>query len=152
MKLILNIETIQRLAREKEIENAKFRQFLLSQNSNDIDALVHKINDVISAQIDCVECGYCCQNMRPIASDEVLLNFVDPENLEKYKYAMSFACKHLDGKKCTIYNDRFDECKMFPYLYRNDFISRLAGVFRNYEFCPIVFNVVEQLKRETFEK
>lgn len=151
MKLILNIETIQRLAREKEIENAKFRQFLLSQNSNNIDALVHKINDAISAQIDCVECGYCCQNMRPIASDEVLLNFVDPENLEKYKYAMSFACKHLDGKKCTIYKDRFEECKMFPYLYRNDFISRLAGVFRNYEFCPIVFNVVEQLKRELFE-
>ncbi len=152
MKLILNIEEIQRIAREKEIENAKFRQFLLSQKSNDIDALVHKINDIIAPQIDCVECGYCCQNMRPIASVEVLLNYVDPENLEKYRYAISFACKHLDGKKCTIYNDRFEECKMFPYLYRNDFISRLAGVFRNYEFCPIVFNVVEQLKRETFEK
>jgi hypothetical protein len=152
MRLEKNIEKIQRFAQEKHDENEAFRRFLQAQNPDLIDELVHKLNDRIAAQIDCLECGYCCQNLRPIAADEVLLNFVEPKNLAKYKYADSFACKHLDGKKCTIYTNRFEECKMFPYLYRNDFLSRLSGIFGNYEFCPIVFNVVEQLKLELFKK
>ena len=146
MKLERNIEKILRIALEKREENKTFRQLLQKQNANYVDALVNQLNDTIAAQIDCLECGNCCHNIRPIASDKVLINYVEPENIEKYKYSMGFACKNLDGNKCIIYSERYDECRMFPYLYRADFVLRLPGVLQNYEICPIVFNVVEQLK------
>lgn len=146
MELEKHINKIQDIAVKKRKENKLFRSFLQTQNSNEIDSLVHALSETITSRINCLECGNCCQNIRPVASEEDLKNFVEPEDVEKLKYSMGFTCKNLEGKKCTIYQDRFDECRLFPYLDRDEFVSRIPGVLQNYEICPIVFNVVEQLK------
>lgn len=62
-------------------------------------------------------------------------------------------CPFLSDKKCSVYEHRFEGCKEFPALHLPHFKKRLFTTFMHYERCPIIFNVVEQLKDEmSFER
>ena len=148
MQLEINLKRIQQITKEKEAENLSFHSFLKEQDSDKVDAIVHRLDKELTPQISCLECGNCCMNLRPIATNEVLRRYVAEKDIEDVKYAMSFACSHLDGKKCSIYLDRYDECKSYPYLDKTGFVTRYLGMLQNYEICPIVFNVMEHLKVE----
>jgi Fe-S-cluster containining protein len=58
-------------------------------------------------------------------------------------------CHFLTEKKCSIYENRFNECREFPHLHKPNFNDRLFGTLIHYSICPIIYNVVEQLKIET---
>jgi|LGVF01.1.fsa_nt_gb hypothetical protein len=148
MQLETNIKNIQKIAKLKENENLSFHNFLKGQDSDKIDAIVHRLNEEVTPQIDCLECGNCCMNLRPIATNEEVGKYAEEKDIEDVKYLMSFPCKYLDDKKCTIYLDRYEECRSYPYLDKNKFVTRINGVLQNYEMCPIVFNVFELLKIE----
>ncbi len=148
MELVINLEELHKLVKEKKKENKSFRTFLESQDPVKIDKIVQGLDKEISPKIDCVECGYCCHNLRPVATDDELLKYLEPDKLEEFRYAEGIVCKNLDGNVCTIYPDRHFECRAFPYLDRDDFVKRIIGVLNNYEICPIVYNVVEGLKIE----
>ena len=146
MILETNVDKIRQKAFDRNDENKLFRDFLQSQDSNEIDALVNALNAQITPLISCVECGACCNQVRPIATDEEMLKFVDEDKIDELRYEPGIVCKYLNGKKCSIYADRYEHCKLFPYLDQVGFVKRISGVLFNYELCPIVFNVVEQLK------
>ncbi|MDR0866741.1 MAG: YkgJ family cysteine cluster protein [Candidatus Symbiothrix sp.] len=57
-------------------------------------------------------------------------------------------CRYLNGKICSIYEERPNECRSYPNTHKSGFISRTWGMIENYEICPIVFNVMEGLKYE----
>ena len=66
---------------------------------------------------------------------------------ETGKYiTQSLPCPFLDGNLCSIYEVRPAVCADYPHLHRN-FRSRLWQVIDNAETCPIVYNVVERLKK-----
>jgi Fe-S-cluster containining protein len=65
----------------------------------------------------------------------------------------SIPCHFLSENKCTVYEHRFEGCKEFPALHLPGFKKRAFTTFMHYERCPIIFNVVEQLKeRLHFQK
>ena len=160
MQTDLNI--IAELADEREEENYAFRSFLKTKDSTQIDSIVHKLNEEISAAINCTTCGNCCSKLM-ISITEKEKNFFgkhfdlpQPEAEEKYlSTAMdgnaimcNMPCVFLNEKKCSVYEDRFTDCREFPHLHQEGFTSRLFSVIRSYAMCPIVFNVVEELKDE----
>lgn len=148
MKLELNLKTIKLTAEQKKQENNSFATYLKVQDSKKVDAIMHKLDKKITPKIDCLDCGNCCNNLRPPANNEILKQFVEPENIEKYKYLREFSCKNLDGNACKVYENRPLECQEFPYLHRDKFVARTHELLQNYEICPIVFNVLEHLKIE----
>ncbi len=148
MTLETNLKKIQEIALQKREHNQAFRIFLEGQESDQIDDIVLRLNKEITPQIDCTACGNCCTKLRPIASVEVLKQFVDLDKIEEVKYAMSITCKHVKNKKCTQYLDRPEECRLYPYMDRDQFVSRIVGILQNYEICPIVYNICEHLKVE----
>ncbi len=163
MNLIGNIEfdlvKIQEHGRLREDENFEFRKYLKGQNSDKIDNLVHKLNHEISDRIDCAYCGNCCVKLKPCITDKDLYRLsqrldITPEQImnnyietgEGEQYFKNLPCSFLKEKKCTIYNDRPEDCKSFPHLHKKDLTTRLLGAIENYSICPIVFNVFEGLK------
>jgi hypothetical protein len=148
MKLEINLKNIEQIAKLKEDENISFRSYLKVQDSEKVDEIVHRLYEEIAPQIDCLNCGNCCLNLRPIATDKVLSLFVEPKDIEAFKYLKSFPCKNLCDKKCTVYSVRPEECRSYPYLHKDEFVTRTYGALQNYEICPIVFNVFELLKKE----
>ena len=148
MSLEINLKKIAQIAIEKQKENILFGNFLKTQNSKTVDEIVHQLDLEITPKIDCLACGNCCRNLRPIATEEAMRPFVEQKNMEAYKYLKGFACKNLDCNSCTIYKDRPEECRQYPYLHRNQFVDRTPELLQNYEVCPIIFNVLEELKKK----
>jgi len=159
--LELNIKVIFSEGKQKEKENFRFRSFMKGQDSKLIDKIVHKLYNEILSQIDCQECGNCCQSLRPllaskeikylsdlenISTKEYIARFVEEDEFGKLKCLKDCPCRYLEGKNCSIYKQRPEECVSYPFLHKAEFVSRTLSAIDNYEICPIVYNVFEQLK------
>ncbi|TKG94243.1 YkgJ family cysteine cluster protein [Puteibacter caeruleilacunae] len=148
MRLEKDLQNIAQIAKQKEKENVAFRNYLVKQDIDKVGEIVQRLNRKIAPLIDCCECGNCCMNLRPIATDEEMSKFLNPEDIESCRYAMGFKCKYLENKKCTNYQNRPEECRAYPPLDKEEFKDNIYSSFFNYGICPIVFNVVECLKVE----
>lgn len=163
-KLITDIETIARMSEQNEDENIDFRCFLkgdLDWSDKRLDALVHKILKSVASGIDCTKCANCCRSTSTgLLPDEierlaVRLGLSIQEFEDKYittgdfhneKMIAEIPCPFLNDCTCTVYEDRPSACKEYPHIQKDGFLSRSLSVLGNAEICPIVFNVLEQLK------
>lgn len=148
---------------ERQRENEQFRSFLKNQDSLDIDKKVHALNEKISAAIDCTDCGNCCRSfMINVTAEEMQKVATSTQaNIEDFKkkhieespggimVMNTIPCAFLSENKCTIYENRFNECREFPHLDKPHVTNRLFGLLQYYAVCPIIFNVIEALKADT---
>ena len=130
----------------------------------ELDAIVHGLFREISAEIDCRSCGNCCRKISPVLDQEDIEKLsmgqgISPEDVKRQflMYDDDFSeglifnempCPFLKGNQCSSYEFRPEACRSFPHLHKDEFVSRLMGVVQNYEICPVVFNVYEQLKKK----
>jgi len=155
-----NLNTIAEYAEEREEENIHFRSWLKQKDSKQLDRLVHEINNEVSAAIDCTQCGNCCKSLViNVEKEDAIacakgLNLPTEEFVKKYietseegnYFISAIPCHFFADKKCTIYEHRFTSCREFPYLHKEGFQSRLLSTLMHYGTCPIVYNVLEELK------
>lgn len=163
MPLQTSLTAIAAFAKEKETENLQFIDQLKQMNSEEVDAAVYELNQSIEQQIDCTQCGNCCKTlMVNITSEEadkaaahlqVSRKAFDEAYVEKGSHQLMIInrmpCHFLKGTSCSIYEHRFAGCREFPALHLPRFTDRLFTVMMHYDRCPIIFNVVEVLKKET---
>jgi len=166
MKIITDLQYIKEMAKERDEENWEFRAFLkqLGKAPKEMDATVHAITDQVTSQIDCTRCANCCKQSRPVLDQEDITKFAlglkvgvsefqeqyisqDKENKTKYIFN-ELPCSFLKNDQCSNYDCRPKDCRSYPHLHKKGFTSKLLGYIANYEICPIVFNVYEQLKIE----
>lgn len=166
MRMLIDLERIKEMAKEREEENWEFRVLLkqLDMAPKEIDAIVHGIADEVTSQIDCTKCANCCKQIWPVLDKDDISKFAlglktdasefqeqylsrDEENSSKYRFN-EIPCPFLKNNQCSNYSCRPEDCRSFPHLHKKDFVSRLWGVVENYAICPIVFNVYERLKSE----
>jgi len=50
---------------------------------------------------------------------------------------------------CSVYEDRPANCSGYPYLYGPGFTSRTLAMIERTFTCPIVYGVMEELKKST---
>ena len=157
-----DLQLIAHLADQREEENDYFQSFLASEDAASIDARVFTLQADITPKIDCRQCGNCCKTLmievtQPEADRvaEVLGVESDQfvaENLEKgigQRMIMNaIPCRFLEELSCTIYTDRFSGCREFPALHLPGFTARYFTTRMHYGRCPIIFNVLEALKKE----
>lgn len=160
--MLTDLQAIAALASEKEEENHHFFLSLRHHNGALLDERVHVLNKEVSAAVDCTACGNCCRTLViNITSDEItglaaFLGKTEQETRETYIeeslqgncFINSVPCHFLEDSRCSIYTQRFTECRDFPHLHKPGFRERALGTLGHYGRCPIIFNVVEQLKRE----
>ena len=129
-------------------------------NGDVVDDAVHELNELIAPQVDCTSCGNCCKslmiNVTKTEAENLALQLNTNVTELKKKYIEvssegqmimnTIPCHFLTGTSCSIYENRFTECREFPHLHKDNFSSRLFGTFQYYAMCPIIFNVVEALK------
>lgn len=164
-KLEIDLETIQKLAKQREKENWEFRSFLKGSDypSEKIDEIVHGLVQEVSSRIDCTKCGNCCKTVKPVLTTKDIEKFSEglgitiaqfkEEYLVEDKEEDGFVfkilpCPLLKDTLCSQYAYRPAVCRSFPHLHSKDFVFRLMQAIENYSVCPIVFNVYENLKNE----
>lgn len=168
MQLITDLDEIARLSEFNSEANDEFRTVLrrrlLFSDDTKLDALVHEILAEVAPAIDCRTCANCCLKMcislddqdiervakrLGISAEEFERDHVAADSDYGEKFMPEEPCPLLGGTLCTVYEDRPTVCREFPHLDKDGFRSRLLGVFGSAEICPIVFNVLEELKRRT---
>ena len=164
---ITDLDYLKTYAQNKEEENDRFRNFVKEINSDEVDELVQELDRKISPTISCTDCGNCCKSLMVCLKEKEAdalsghLNHsrekFDATYLEKGSNGMmimnQMPCHFLSNNKCTIYEYRFEGCREFPALHLPQFTRRLFTTFMHYDRCPIIFNVVEQMKDQMdFEK
>ena len=144
----------------KDEENDHFLRSLRNRDILELDKLAHEINAVVSAGIDCTQCGNCCRSLViNVTQQEVVLlagHLKMSLELTKEKYIEesqqgncfinTIPCHFFSDTKCGIYEHRFTECRDFPHLHKPGFKARLPGTLMHYGRCPIIYNVVEEMK------
>ena len=160
LQLETNLETIAAKGLLKEKENDRFVKCLKNMNSDALDKNVADLNKKIEQQVDCTTCGNCCKtlmiNVEEHEADNVT-HFLqikrkdfDEKYIEKSESGKmiinAIPCHFLSKNVCSIYEARFAGCKEFPALHLPHFQKRLFTVFMHYSRCPIIFNVIEELK------
>ena len=166
MVIETDLKHIEEMAAERADDNWEFRTFLkqMDMATEEIDAIVHQITDEVTAQIDCTKCANCCQQIRPVLDKDDIAEFalglkisvsefekkyLEPADDNPSKYAFNkLPCPFLQDNLCSNYECRPKDCRSYPHLHKEDFVSRLWGVVENYSVCPIVFNVYERLKTD----
>lgn len=155
-----DLELIEKLSKRNEDKNWRFRSYLKMQDGKEIDLLVKSIYKSVNKNIDCLTCGNCCRKLLPVISNEDIgrleteFGITDIEIVEKYMQRdeegelrlKGKPCIFLEGNECQIYKSRPNDCRSFPHLHKKGFITRLIGMIEFSGICPIVFNVLEELK------
>ncbi len=159
-KIETNLCAIATKAIDNSKENDEFVTHLQTLNSNEIDIAVFKLEQLITPQIDCTKCGNCCKSLMVNINEEEADNAAtflnksrkdfDELYIEKSEAGKmlinTIPCHFLSNNSCTIYEVRFEGCREFPALHLPHFQKRLFTVFMHYSRCPIIFNVIEELK------
>jgi uncharacterized protein len=158
---------IRKSGEEKEEENIRFRQFLKTRcnlEPDEIDQRVFEITRRVWAGIDCTSCANCCREVKPTFSEEDVgrlsrrlgmerQQFIDTylehleENDENPWQTRTTPCPFLKENLCSVYEDRPADCSGYPYLDRSGFVFRTIGMIDRTFTCPIVYEVLEELKK-----
>lgn len=164
--MAVDLVQIRRLAEEKEDENWRFRQFVKFECDLDeceMDQQVWDATRRVWAGIDCTACSNCCREVKPTFSKEEVnrlalrlgktpFEFIDtylePNGDDDNPWqTRTTPCPFLRDNRCSVYEDRPADCKGYPYLYKPEFSSRTMGMIGRTFMCPIVYEVIEELKR-----
>jgi len=150
----IDLSRIQQLSQEHDDENWKFRSWLKQYAPDDIDGLVRTLSQKYFALIDCTQCANCCRSLHVEFKKSELHTIAKTlgQSIEEFqKESMSEGtvnppCPMLNGKLCSIYENRPGVCRSYPHLEQPEFTSRLIGVIENVAVCPIAFNAFEEPK------
>ena len=165
--MAVNLVQIRQLAEKKEDENLRFRHFLKTRcnlEPDRIDQRVFEITQRVWAGIDCTACANCCREMKPTFSEEEVDRVAHRFGVRRREFIETYLerseagsenpwrtrttpCPFLKERLCSIYEDRPAECRGYPYLYEPNFVIRTFGMISRTFTCPIVYEVMEELKR-----
>jgi Fe-S-cluster containining protein len=150
-------------------ENYQFRQFIKHHprlSSEQVDGIVHKLEQKVWQKIDCTTCANCCREVAPtfsqsdidrlaghlgVSNSELIEKYLKPtESTEENPWIMrQTPCPFLADSRCTVYEHRPENCRDYPYLHKDEFTSRTLSMIGRIPQCPAVFEVWEDLKRAT---
>ncbi|MFK8266173.1 YkgJ family cysteine cluster protein [Capnocytophaga cynodegmi] len=159
----MEINKLQKLAKEKKDENKRFFTQLKKKPPKNLDYKVQEIHDEVTNEIDCLTCANCCKTTGP------LLTNIDIERISKHlrlkpsdfitKYLkideendyifQSMPCPFLaPDNYCLIYDVRPKACREYPHTDRKKIYQIANLTIKNTEICPIAYKVVEKMKEK----
>ncbi|MBN1580146.1 MAG: YkgJ family cysteine cluster protein [Anaerolineae bacterium] len=154
---------VERLAEAREDENWAFREWIKREFGFDDERLmsvVRDLADAVTAQIDCTQCANCCRKTSTSLEEkeieclasaldmsvvEVQDTFLEYDENRGGHWLLPAPCPLLEGNLCRVYEARPTSCREYPHLH-NDFRASSINRINNTFVCPIVFNVVEEMK------
>jgi Fe-S-cluster containining protein len=162
----IDLIALRRDAREQASRNKYYRQYLketLPLSNDALDAEVSALADAAFERIDCLDCGNCCRrkeiavtvkDVRRIAralgltTDQFVRRYV-AETRDGNAYIKGEPCPFLGSDNaCSIYADRPQACKDFPYLHERKVRARSLTMLENVGECPIVADVWGRLMKQ----
>lgn len=158
-----NIERLQQKASGEKRENKELFKKLRKMHPSDLDERIHSLHNKYMEEIDCLECGNCCKSISPAAKDsdisrlskflktkpsELAESYFEIDDEGDYVFKTQ-PCPFIGGDNyCSVYNARPRACKEYPHTDQVKIQKILDITFQNIFVCPIVYEIVQELKRD----
>jgi uncharacterized protein len=121
-KIEIDLSRIEQLSEQHDDGNWEFRSWLKQYAPDDIDALIKALSKKYFALIDCTQCANCCRSLQMEFNKSELHAIAKTlgQSIEAFqKRSMSEGkvnppCPMLNGRLCSIYENRPDVCSSFP--------------------------------------
>lgn len=159
----MNLRTLSECAKKVEKESKSFFKKIKKNRLRELDDTVHALHEELSAQTDCLSCANCCRTLGPRITDkdiermgralrmkpqEVVAAYLRIDEDNDYVFR-SMPCPFLASDNyCFIYEDRPKACREYPHTDRRKFYQIHALSIRNARTCPVVYHLIERLKKE----
>ena len=159
-------QTYLQKARQKSKETRSFLKKLRKKVPKNLDQQFQEAHEKAFEEIDCLQCANCCKTMSPRVKERDIKRISKLFNMSKEKFFARYLEKDDDGdyimnqtpcpflqtadNKCMIYEDRPEACANFPHTNHGKMHKHLNIAAKNYERCPIVYKVLEGVKRRNF--
>lgn len=142
-------------------ENKAFLDRLKRKTPNDLDIRVAEFHDKAFESFDCLTCANCCKSISPMVIDRDIDRIAKHLRLKPSQLIDQYLKLDSDGdyvfrqapcpflmhdNYCQIYDVRPRACREYPHTDRKRFYQILDLTYRNTFVCPIVTDVVENLK------
>lgn len=127
-----------------------------------MDLIVHDLHHRISSETNCLSCANCCRALGPRITDkdiekmskalrkkpsEVFQTYLSNDEDGDYAFK-SMPCPFLmPDNYCRIYEARPKACRDYPHTNRKKFYQLFDLSIKNTFICPIVYKVIEALKK-----
>lgn len=146
-------------------ETATFVKKLKSKKPKKLDDFVHGLHREAFSSFSCLACANCCKTIGPRLTDK------DIERLAKHLKIKTgdFMAQHVltdeDGdfifnahpcpfllpdNYCLVYQNRPKACREYPHTDRKRFYQILPLSHKNCETCPVVFDIFEEMKKQSW--
>ncbi len=159
----MDIKDLPECAKKVEKESKAFFKGIKKSRLRELDDAVHELHEEVSAEVDCLNCANCCRTLGPRITDkdidrmarslrmkphEVVDTYLRIDEDNDYVF-QSMPCPFLAGDNyCLIYEDRPKACREYPHTDRRKFHQIYSLSIRNAQTCPVVYQVIERLKKE----
>jgi Fe-S-cluster containining protein len=164
---MIDPDRVKEMADRYADKNNKFRIFLKKNaNPKELDEQFHDLHNEIfhKYDYDCCKCNNCCKtydirlNQKDIttiseyfgqAENDFIEKYLIPDNEDaEYFMLKNKPCYFLDvDGKCRIYQCRPTVCREFPYTNKPDRLYIMLGMLEFMEDCPVVYEIIERLKK-----
>lgn len=128
-----------------------------------LDEIMQTLHEQEFEKIDCLECANCCKSISPAMNDTDVRRMASGMKMKESDFIKTYLLIDTDGdyvyksspcpflkedNKCEIYPSRPKACREYPHTDRKRFYQILDLTAKNSKICPVVFNIVENLKKE----
>lgn len=167
MPLPIDLAHIARQAQIHADDYDAFRYYVELDERPDaaLDAWINQIAAPIIEAIDCTQCANCCNTLDVyltpqdaehlahgihIPLEQIQTQYIDhphAQAVEEWGMFASKPCTFLRDKRCQVYAHRPQSCRDYPAFTPN-FRWHLESIWQGIGLCPIIYHLVEQLKKE----
>ncbi len=153
---------VKALARQNQEETTVFFNKLKRKKPKQLDDVTHRLHEEVSERMNCLSCGNCCKTISPMITAKDIERIAHRQKMKEGDFIAKYLrldedlcyvfketpCPFLlPDNACMIYEYRPKACREYPHTDRRRFYQLLDLTMQNREICPIVYEVVEQLKK-----
>ncbi len=150
-------------AADAAVSNRNLISRLKKKKPRDLDERFHILHEEIMGAFDCLECASCCKTLSPAIHDkdierlarhlkikpsELTTRYLKLDEDGDYVFTSTPCPFLLPDNYCSVYEARPRACREYPHTDRKKMVQILDLTYNNSFTCPVVFDILEGLKKE----
>lgn len=156
-------EELKLLTDKNRQETSAFIKKLKKKKPKKLDDVVHELHDEAFAGFDCLDCANCCKTIGPRLIDKDIERLAKHLKMKTADFVQHYILTDEDAdfvfkdhpcpfllpdNYCIVYESRPKACREYPHTNRKRFYQILDLSHKNCETCPVVIDVISELKNK----
>jgi Fe-S-cluster containining protein len=151
------------LVKRNEKSTKVLFEALKKKKATIVDDLFHPLHETAFDRFNCLTCANCCSSISPIVNEKdidklarhfkiktnlFIGQYLDVDEDNDYVFNQTPCPFLMPDNLCMVYESRPKACREYPHTDRRKMQQILKLTLKNCEVCPVVFGIVEELKKQ----